>query len=65
MVTDMGDLGFPGSSGGKEPACQCKNIRDAGSIPGSGRSSGGRAWQSTPVFLPGESHGQGAWRASP
>ena len=23
-----------------------------------------RAWQPTPVFLPGESHGQGAWRAT-
>ena len=26
--------------------------------PRSGRSPGGRAWQATPVFLPGESHGQ-------
>ena len=37
---------------------------DAGLIPGSGRSLGMRAWQPTPVFLPGEypwdgeSHGQ-------
>ena len=22
-----------------------------------------RAWQPTPVFLPGKSHGQGAWQA--
>ena len=29
---------------------------DLGSIPGLGRST--RAWQHTPVFLPGESHGQ-------
>ena len=28
---------------------------EAGSIPGSGRSSGGRHGQPTPVFLPGES----------
>ena len=34
------------------------DIRDLGSIPGSGRSPRRRAWQSTPVFLPGESHGQ-------
>ena len=27
---------------GKEPACQCQNRRDWGSIPGSGRSPGGR-----------------------
>ena len=34
------------------------DIRDMDSIPGSGRSPGGRAWQPTPVFWPGESHGQ-------
>ena len=26
---------------GKEPACQCRKLRDAGSIPGSGRAPGG------------------------
>ena len=31
---------------------------DAGLIPGSGKISWRRKWQSTPVFLPGESHGQ-------
>ena len=32
-------LGFPGGAGGKEPACQCwLDIRDVGSVPGSGRS---------------------------
>ena len=60
MVTDVGDTGFPGSASGEEPTCQCKNIRNAGSIPGLGRSPGGRAWQPTPVFLSGESHGQGS-----
>ena len=30
-------LGFPGSASDKEPACQCRRHRDAGSIPGSGR----------------------------
>ena len=29
-----------------------------GSIPVSERSPGGGKWQPTPVFLPGESHGQ-------
>ena len=59
-------LGFPGSSDGKESNC---NAGDLGSIPGLGKSPGGgygnplqyswrRKWQSTPVFLPGESHGQ-------
>ena len=37
------------------------DIRDRGFIPGSGRSpGGGRAWEPTPVFLPGKSH---AWRS--
>ena len=31
------------------------NIRDEGSIPGSGISPWRREWQPTPVFLPGES----------
>ena len=34
------------------------DIRDLGSIPGSGRSPIGGHGQPTPVFLPGESHGQ-------
>ena len=34
-----------------------EDTRDAGLIPGFGRSPR-RAWQPTPIFLPGESHGQ-------
>ena len=34
------------------------NAGDPGLIPGSGRSPWRRAWQLTPVFLPGKSHGQ-------
>ena len=33
-------------------------VRDAGSIPGSGKFPWWRAWQSTPVFLPREFYGQ-------
>ena len=47
--------GFPGGSDSKESAC---NTGDPGLIPGLGRSPGVREWQPTPVFLPGESHGQ-------
>ena len=47
-------MDFPGGSGCRESA---SNVRDLGSIPGLGRS-GERAWQPTPVFLPGKSHGQ-------
>ena len=36
---------------GKESTC---NVQDLGLIPGLGRHPWRRAWQSTPVFLPGE-----------
>ena len=43
-------MGSPGGSDSKESACNAGNL---GSIPGLGRSAG-----PTPVFLPGEFHGQ-------
>ena len=42
----------------KNPPDDAGGVRDAGWIHGSGRSPTGRAWQPTPVFFPGESHGQ-------
>ena len=45
--------GFPCGSAGKEFAC---SEEEPGSISGSGHWR--RKWQPTPVFLPGESHGQ-------
>ena len=42
----------------KNPPANAGDARDACSIPGMERSPGGRVWQPTPVFLPGESHGQ-------
>ena len=47
-------MGFLDSSAGKESA---GSVGDLGSIPGSGRSSG-EVMATTPVFLPGEFHGQ-------
>ena len=41
----------------KNPPANAGCARDTGSIPGLGRSWR-RRWQLTPVFLPGESHGQ-------
>jgi len=41
----------------KNPSANAGDVRDMGSIPGSGRSWR-RARQSIQVFLPGESHGQ-------
>ena len=52
---------FPGGSDGKDSAMQ----RDMDLIPGLGRSPWRRGCLPTPVFLPGESHGQrGAWKAT-
>ena len=48
-------MDFPGSSAGKESAC---NTGHPGSIPGSGRFPWSRKWQPTPAFLPGKSYGQ-------
>ena len=47
--------GFPGGSDSKESTC---NAGDLGLIPGSGNIPWRREWQPTPVFLPGEFHGQ-------
>ena len=48
----------PYGSGGKESACTTEDIGDMGQIPVMGRSTGGRKWQPTPVFLPEKLHGQ-------
>ena len=42
----------------KNPPANAGDVRDSGSIPGLGRFHCRRKWQPTPVFLPGESHGQ-------
>ena len=42
----------------KNPPANAGIIRDAGSIPRFGMMPWRKAWQPTPVFLPGESHGQ-------
>ena len=48
--------GFPGGSGnGKESTCQCRRCRFN---PWVGKVTWRRAWQLTPVFLPGKSHRQ-------
>ena len=42
----------------KNPSINTVNVKDAGLIPGSGKISWGGAQQPSPVFLPGEFHGQ-------
>ena len=46
-----------GCPSGKELACQCRRKR-LGFSPWVGKIPWRRAWQLTPVFLPGKSHGQ-------
>jgi len=51
-------VGFPGGAVVRNLPANVGDIRDLGSIPGSGKIPWRRAWQPIPVFLPGESHGQ-------
>ena len=44
----------------ESPSASAPDVRDAGSIPGLGRSPGEGKWQLTPVFMPGKSHGLGS-----
>ena len=46
---------FPGGSGGKDSTCQCRRPRFDSWV---GKIRWRRKWQSTPVVLPGKSHGQ-------
>ena len=51
-------LGFPGGTSGKEPTCQYRRHKRCRFHPWARKIPWRRAWQPTPVFLPGESHGQ-------
>ena len=49
---------LPRGTSGKEPTCQCRRRKRCGFDPWVGKIPCRRKWQPTPVFLPGESHGQ-------
>ena len=51
-------MGLPGGISGKESAYNARDAEEVSSITESGRFPWRRDWQPTPVFLPGESHGQ-------
>ena len=51
-------MDFPGSTVGKEFTYNAGDTSDTGLIPRLGRFPRRRAWQATPVFLPGLFHGQ-------
>ena len=50
----VGSSGFPGGAIENYPPASSGDTRDTGV----GKIPWGRKWQPTPVFLPGESHGQ-------
>ena len=49
---------FPGGASGKEPACQFRRHKRQGFSPWVRQIPWRRAWQHTPGFLSGDSHGQ-------
>ena len=53
--------GLPWWLMGKESPCQCRRPRKQQFVvPWGEKTPWRRTWQPTPVFLPGESHGQGS-----
>ena len=56
--TGHGSQGLPRQLRGRERARQCRRWERLGFDPRVGKIPWRRAWQLTPVFLPGESHGQ-------
>ena len=50
--------GLPGGANSKESTCQCKKLKKHVLDPLVGKMPWNKKWQPTPVFLPGESHGQ-------
>ena len=47
--------GFPGGASCKEPSCHCGSLKRCGLDPWIRKIPWKRAWQPTPVLLPGES----------
>ena len=50
--------GFSGGASGKEPTCQCRRHKSLGFDPWIEKIPWRREWQPTPVFSPGDFHGQ-------
>ena len=56
--TASAQRGFPGGTSGEEATCQCRRCKRHRFDLWIGKIPQRRAWQPTPVFVPGESHGQ-------
>ena len=54
MTEQLTFRAFPGGTSSKEPACQCGRHKRHGFDPRVRKIPWRRAWQPTPVFLPGE-----------
>ena len=54
----MSGLGFPGGTSGKEPTYKCRRLLRGEFDPWVANILWRMARKHTPVFLPGESHGQ-------
>ena len=55
---DVDDNGLPTRCSCKESCCQCRRCKRHGFGPWIRKIPWRKKWQRTPVFLPGESHGQ-------
>ena len=51
-------MGFPRGSAGKEPACQYRRLKRDDFNPWAREDPLEKEMATTPVFLPGKSHGQ-------
>ena len=58
MVRVLSSRCFPGNARGEELTCQRRRHMGCEFEPWVGKIPWRRAWQPTPMFLPGESHGQ-------
>ena len=58
FLVTMACWGFLRGTNGEEHTCQCRRHKTCGFDLWVGKIAWRRAWQPTPVFLPGESHGQ-------
>ena len=56
--------GFPSWLSGKESACKYRSLRSCRFDPRVRKIPWTRAWQPTPVFLPGKSHDRGDWQTT-
>ena len=52
-------FGLPRLCSGKESTCHCRRLKRPEFDPWTGKIPCRREWHPTPVFLPGEFHGQG------